>query len=295
MNVAAKSAQSRAARRILAGVLVVALLAAAGVSLRWLLHAKSLEVPLGVEHAVTLRYSGPDLVVKPFDRSVAVHLRIAGIVPRGHSLVYDIRYVIDRPGQYNILNYLASTTGEETADLPTFVVRAVARDDETIEKRVLAVEPAGIHFWHWYRESLAALAVFWLAWLAALIFWHRHHHRKRRPAPPDYEAFYGLLQVFLDRLGAEGLDAAGKLELEQLMLAWWRKQCAGHDGDMYAVVRKLAADPVIGEAYQTLERWLHDVDTMISKADVIQALRPYTVRPPDTRAPEAPAEGEARN
>lgn len=294
MNQPETTVQSRAARRLLAGVLVVALLAAGGLLLRRLLHDEVTKVPLGVEHAVTLRYSGPDLAVKPFDREVAVHLRIAGIAPRGHSLVYDVRYVVDRPGRYNIMDYLAGATGGETADLPPFVVQATAKAGDTIGKRVQTIEPVGIHFWHWYRETLAMLAVLWLAWLAALIFWHRHHHRKRPPAPPDYDAFYELLQAFLDRLDAGGLDAAGKLELEQLMLGWWRKQCASHDGSMYAVVQKLAADPAVGGAYQILEQWLHDADTTISKADVIQALHPYTARPPDAGA-AGNAEGEARS
>lgn len=282
MDVDRQTARTRSARNLLLGVLVLALLAAAGMALRWMLRARATEVPLGVEHAVTLRYSGPDLVIKPFDRGVAVHLRIAGIQTSGHSLVYDIRYVIDRRGRYNILDYLTSASGEAPANLPAFVVQAVAREDETMEQRVQSIEPAGIHFWHRYRELLAVLAGIWLAWLAALIFWHRHHHRTRRPALPDYDAFHGMLRAFLDRLGTDGLDAAGKLALETLMLAWWRDHCAGRRGDMYAVVQTLAADPVIGGAYQTLECWLHDSETTIARADVIEALRPYTV-------PRAPA------
>jgi len=78
------------------------------------------------------------------------------------------------------------------------------------------------------------------------------------------------------------------------MLGWWREQCARRESEMYAVVQRLAADPVIGGAYQTLERWLHDSRTTIAKADVIEALRPYTVpRAPGARDGET--EGKARN
>ena len=281
------------AKRLWAGALALVCLVVAGVALHGWLRARVLEVPLGVEHAVTLRYSGPDLVTKPFDLGVAVHLRIAGVVPSGNAMVYDIRYIVDRPGDYNILDYLTSASGEPPANLPSFAVRAIPRNATTLERRIQTLEPADIRFWHRYRELLMALAVIWLAWLAALVFWHRHHQRKSVAAPPDYEAFYRLLRSFLDRLGAGGLDAAGKLALEKLMLGWWRDHARARGQGMAAVVRELAADPVAGGAFQALECWLHDSRTTIQRDDVIRALTPYTMRRDAT--PRAPAaESEAR-
>ena len=259
-------------------VLMAVLVGVAAFVVYLLLEDETMEVPLGVEHAVTLRYSGPDLRIKPFDAGVAVQLRIAEVRQRGHSLVYDIRYIVSREGEYNIMDYLMSATGRAADNMPSFVVRGIAEQDQTIEKRVEAVEEADVRIWHWYYETLAGLAGLWLLWLVGLIFWHGHHHHKHRPAPPDYDAFYTLLEGFLSRLGAEGLDAAGKLKLEKLMFTWWRDHCACSDTEMYVVLRKLADDPVIGGAYRILEGWLHDSETTISREAVIGALQPYTVK-----------------
>ncbi len=259
------------------GMVVMALLIGAVAIVFYILsREETTEVPLGVEHAVTLRYRGPDLKIKPFDEGVAVQLRIAEVNQRGHSLVYDIRYIINRPGEYNIMDYLMSASGQPTEDLPSFVVQGVAEKDQTIEKRVEAVESAEIRIWHWYYETLAVLGTLWIFWLAGLVFWHCRHRRKPEPTPPDYETFYSLLQGFLDRIGDDGLDAAGKFELEKLMFAWWRDQGGYRDAGMYTVLRKLDADPVVGGAYRVLEGWLHDSQTAVSKQDVIAALRPYT-------------------
>jgi len=268
----------KATKRFVLGTAVMALLigAAAIVVCFFLLPEETSKVPLGVEHAVTLRYSGPDLKIKPFEEGVAVQLRIAEIKQRGHSLVYDVRYIINRRGEYNIMDYLMSASGQPTENLPSFVVRGVAEKDQTIEKRVEAVESAEIRIWHWYYETLAVLGTFWILWLAGLIFWHGRHRRKHKPALPDYETFYSLLHGFLDRLGDGGLDAAGKFELEKLMFAWWRDQAGYRDAGMVTVLRELSADPVVGGAYRVLEGWLHDSETAVSQEDVIAALRPYT-------------------
>jgi len=50
------------------GMVVMALLiGAVAIVVHFLSTEEATRVPLGVEHAVTLRYSGPDLKIKPFD------------------------------------------------------------------------------------------------------------------------------------------------------------------------------------------------------------------------------------
>ena len=73
---------------LLRGLAVLAVIVAGW----WFLQQEdNLKVPLGVEQAAIITYSGPGLIVKPFRYGVAVNVRIAQVTEHSGAKVYDVR------------------------------------------------------------------------------------------------------------------------------------------------------------------------------------------------------------
>lgn len=281
--------RNRQLKRIVLGLIALAAVSALVVFVvRYFQPEKDItEVSIGVEHAVTLRYGGPDLVLKPFARGVAVSMRIAKVeqaAKGSQTKIYDIRYILSREGEFDITSYLQSATNLELEGLPPFVVEGVSKDSFTIKDRIEEIESAEVAIWHWYYESLTAFAVFWGSSFFLLLFWHRHHKRSQHATEPDANAPHGVLRLILEQISSGELDASGKAKLEYMMLGWWRDHCGCSAREMHYVAAKLKRDPTVGEIYETLESWLHDPNTSVTSEQLIPMLQPYAARAPHTHS-----------
>jgi hypothetical protein len=100
-------------RRYLA--LGLALLLVAGIAVALYFYTRppddSLRVPLGVEQAAIVTYSGPRLTVTPYKWGVAVNVRIADVTERPGRRIYDLRYIVNRAGTFDLKDYLAADDG----------------------------------------------------------------------------------------------------------------------------------------------------------------------------------------
>ena len=59
---------------------------------------ESVNVPLGVEQAAIVTYSGPPIAVAPYKWGVAVNVRIASVTEQPGARIYDVRYIVNRAG-----------------------------------------------------------------------------------------------------------------------------------------------------------------------------------------------------
>src|SRR3954466_6135784 len=103
------------------------LLAAAVVALAvWLIifrppkNPDSLNVPLGVEQAAIVTYSGPAVAVTPYKWGVAVNVRIAKVTEQPGTRIYDVRYIVNRAGIFDLKDYLTGEDGRPLDGLPSF-------------------------------------------------------------------------------------------------------------------------------------------------------------------------------
>ena len=241
-------------------------------------RARIPEVPIGVEHAVIIRYSGPELALKPYRRGVAVNLRLERVRQKGNARVYDFRYIVNRSGLFDITSYLTSADGQALPNLPSFQVRGATRLSQTMERRIRETEDLGIAIPHAYYEAMAAAILLWIAGFFLLVFW-----RRRRPAPAPAAAPPTLAAMFdalLERLRAGTLDAAGKAQLEKVMFRSWREQLAPDEGEMLAVVRQVEASAPAGAVYRVLEEWLHNPAAAMPASEVATALARHRVQSP---------------
>ena len=264
---------------LLLGLAVLAVLAAAW----WFLSQDDdLKVPLGVEQAAIITYSGPGLVVKPFRYGVAVNVRIAQVTERGGAKVYDVRYLVNREGEHDLIEYLMSDNGTALSGLPSFKVKGDPKLSKELEARVKETEDIGIEVRGHYQATLVALFVFWILWLLALIFWRRP--QKPAPVPPKAPLTVAeQLRLLLGELEQGGQDAAQKARLEMLLLRCWREGLVPADAPMAEVLAAIARGERTGEALGNLQRWLHRPGSGVADAEVAAIIRKHLTAPPAVR------------
>ena len=235
------------------------------------LQRSDTEVPLGVEQAVIIRYSGPRLQARPYRRGASVNLRIADEVQRGRVRVYDIRYVISLPGDFDLTKYLTSTDGQPIDDLPPFPVRGLTSLTKDIETRIQDIEKVGVHIGHWYYESLVGAGLLWVAWLLGLVFIGRPKRSSTPPPAPRPPSLGEQIDRLLAALAQRELTTAEKAGLEALLLRHWREQLGLDEQRMAAACRGMEASPTWGRAYQQLQAWLHNPRAGVPSQEFVQA------------------------
>ena len=244
-----------------------------GVGVWWFLQEDdNLKVPLGVEQAAIITYSGPGLVVKPFRYGVAVNVRIAQVTEQGGAKVYDVRYLVNREGEHDLIEYLMSDNGAALSGLPSFKVKGDPKLSKELEARVKETEDIGIEVRGHYQATLVGLFVFWILWLLALIFWRR----PKKPVPAPVQAPLTVaeqLRRLLAELEQGGLSAAQKATLEMLLLRCWREGLVPADAPMAEVLAAIARGERTGEALVRLQRWLHRPGSGVADAEIAQIIR----------------------
>jgi len=244
-----------------------------GVGVWWFLQEDdNLKVPLGVEQAAIITYSGPGLVVKPFRYGVAVNVRIAQVTEQGGAKVYDVRYLVNREGEHDLIEYLMSDNGAALSGLPSFKVKGDPKLSKELEARVKETEDIGIEVRGYYQATLVGLFVFWILWLLALIFWRR----PKKPVPAPVQAPLTVaeqLRRLLAELEQGGLSAAQKATLEMLLLRCWREGLVPADAPMAEVLAAIARGERTGEALVRLQRWLHRPGSGVADAEIAQIIR----------------------
>lgn len=263
---------------IIAAVCALTLAAA----LFFLLRKKEelLNVPLGVEQAAIVTYSGPEVAVAPYKWGVAVNVRIAEMTERPDTRIYDIRYVVNRAGTWDLKDYLIAADGTRLDGLPSFKFRGDPKLSKDLDARIQETEAAGVKIGGRYYETLAALGVLWIAWLLLIIFY------KRTPPPPEpmsappAATLAEMLRAFLAQLDAGTLDAEAKAKMEMLLLRRWREELALSDVPMSAVLDAIKRDEKTGSPLRQVQDWLHRPASQVQREEIAAALTPFTVEPP---------------
>lgn len=244
-----------------------------GVGVWWFLQEDDdLKVPLGVEQAAIITYGGPGLIVKPFRYGVAVNVRMAQVTEQGGAKVYDVRYLVNREGEHDLIEYLMSDNGAALSGLPSFKVKGDPKLSKELEARVKETEDIGIEVRGHYQATLAGLFVFWILWLLALIFWRRPKKPVPAPVKPPLTVSEQL-GALLDELERGGLTAEQKARLEMLLLRCWREGLVPADAPMAEVLAAIARGERTGEALVRLQRWLHRPGSGVADAEIAEIIR----------------------
>lgn len=261
----------------------VALALVVAIPLAWWLTRKddALNVPLGVEQAAIITYGGPELAVKPFKWGVAVNVRIAQVRGQPGARVYDVRYLVNREGDYDLRDYLAAESGVVPEGLPVFRFHGDPKMSKELEARIKETEQVGVQVGGRYYTKLTALGIVWLACLYPLIFWGRPKRvapPPAAPAPTEAEELHGLL----GRLRDGTLDAAGQARMEMILLRCWRAGLLDAQAPMSAALSAVARDGRTGEGLRRLQDWLYRRESAVTTEEIAALVAPHA------RAPQAP-------
>jgi len=233
----------------------------------------NMDVPLGVEEAAIIRYGGPRLVSRPYRRGASLTLRIAEEVAQGSMRVYDVRYVVNLPGEFDLTDYLTSSDGLPIDDLPSFRIRGLTSLTKDIETRISEIEDVGVGIWHWYYETLAGLGVFWGLWLLGLIFVGRPKRATKRSPPQREPSIDERIEQYIEALARGELSVEQKSQLEVLLLECWRRRLDFDNDRMAAVCRAVRANDSLGQVHKTLEAWLHNPNADVGADEFLQKYR----------------------
>jgi len=240
----------------------------------WLHDDDNLKVPLGVEQAAIITYSGPGLIVKPFRYGVAVNVRIAQVTEQAGAKVYDVRYLVNREGEHDLIEYLMSDNGAALTGLPSFKVNGDPKLSKELEARVKETEEIGIEVRGHYQAILWGLFVFWILWLFALIFWRRPKQPVPVPVKPPL-TIAEQLRVLLAELEQGGLTAEQKARLEMLLLRCWREGLVSVDAPMTDALAAIARGDRTSEPLVRLQRWLHRPGSGVADTEIATIIRPH--------------------
>jgi hypothetical protein len=277
----------RHARWLLAGSFVVAVALAALAAFYFRSaerEGETLDVPLGVEQAAIVTYSGAPLAVTPYKWGVAVNVRIAAMTERPDARIYDVRYIVNRAGTFDLKDYLTAADGSTLSGLPSFHFRGDPKLSKNLDNRIRETEEISVEVGGHYWATLAALAVVWIVWLLLLIFYKRPRPPAPAPAPPAEPTLAEVLRGFLARLEAGTLDAAGKARMEMVLLRRWREELALAGAPMSAAFTAMGENAKTGETLRKLEHWIHHRASPVTSSEIAAVIAPYTFEVP-TPAP----------
>jgi hypothetical protein len=238
------------------------------------------QVPAGREATVgmparigQLVVPGPELVTKPIDAKAAVVLRIVAVWPHGSDFRYDLEWYGLEAGAHDLAHYLVPKDPNAPplplASIPVTVkpVRAPGQ----IEPNALAPKAppsiGGYRVWRW-----VAVAV-WVLGLLALLFWRRRS-REAAAASEKPLTLADRLRPMVEAAARGDLGAAGKAELERLLLAFWRRRLGLEHEKAAAAMIRLRGHADAGAVLRQLEAWLHH-PVPVTELDLSALLAPY--------------------
>lgn len=237
----------------------------------------SLNVPLGVEQAAIVTYSGSPVAVTPYKWGVAVNVRIAKVTERPGARIYDVRYIVNRAGTFDLKDYLTGENGGQLDGLPSFKFNGDPKLSKHLDARIQETEEVAVDVGGRYYATLAVLGVLWIVWLLLLIFYGR-----AKPPPPAHAApaeptLAEMLRAFLAQLEAGTLDAAAKAKMEMLLLRRWREEVARADAPMSAAFDAISRSEKTAAPLRQLQQWLHNPASSVRREDIAAVIAPYTV------------------
>ena len=244
----------------------------------------SLNVPLGVEQAAIVTYSGPRVAVTPYKWGVAVNVRIAKVIEQPDARIYDVRYIVNRAGTFDLKDYLAAEDGSRLDGLPSFKFHGDPKLSKHLDTRIQETEEISVDVGGHYYATLAGLAVFWIVWLLLLIFYGRAKKLPPAEAAPPEPTLAALLRGFLAQLEAGTLDAAAKAKMEMLLLRRWREELALADVPMSAALDAIGRSEKTGDPLRQLQDWLHRPASSVQREEIAAVIAPYTVEVPQHSA-----------
>ena len=269
--------------RLSASLLAVSVLFAAVVAAAAPPSALPARAPIqstvGIEGRVIFRHPrGEPVQSVPVNDKASVVVRIADSTPDGEFVLYDLRFIAQYPGEFDLRECLRRTDGAPltgASPLPISVGHLLPGDHQGA---LFETDGSGVPAIGGYRLALIAIGVLWA--IPPLVWLVRRLMRK----PPSHEAAPAQPVTLADQLrplveqAIRGtISTADRASLELLLLAYWRERLglAAEGLDHAGAIRRLRGHEEAGELLSLLERWLHRPPRDDEVVDVSAVLARY--------------------
>jgi hypothetical protein len=224
------------------------------------------------------------------DDKAPVVVRIAGSTPDGDFVLYDLRFIAQYAGEFDLRECLRKPDGSpltNAAPLPIVVGKLLPEDHqgELFEFAGLSVPRLG-----GYKTALFVIGALWL--LVPAWFIGRRVLRRPPPPPPQPEPPASLadqLRPLVEAAIRGTLSTPERARLELMLLAFWRDRLGLDAGtmDQAEAICKLREHHEAGELLSLLERWLHRPPKGDEVVDVASVLDRYrSARPVHVDSPQ---------
>jgi len=215
---------------------------------------------------------GGELEAVPLTREAPLVLRVDAVQPHGDRFRYDLVFYALEPGTHDLGSALRRKDGTATADLPPlpFEVAALLPPGQVEPHRP---ESGSLPSLGGYQALLWTLGVAWAAGLVLLLRAGRQARARRALAVVRAVTLEERLAPLVAAARADTLDAAGRAELERVLIAWWRRKLALEELDAAVALAELARHPEAGPLLAGLEQWLHRPGA--PPVDLERLLAPY--------------------
>lgn len=236
---------------------------------------------IGVEGRVIVRIPGPALRAAPVDDRSDVLLRIAASGDDDGATLYDLRFVAQRAGEFDLRGWLTGAAGAPASIADPIPVRVGSLLPGDQNGDLFPIAPGAIPHPGGYRLALVACGILWLTPIAVLV---ARRVRRRQVAGPAADAapptFADLLAPLVQQAAAGELPAADRARLEMLVVAHWRERLSLAGVPHLESLRRIREDAQAGALVRALEAWLHrPTPPDDARAEAVRLLDPYRASP----------------
>lgn len=237
---------------------------------------------IGMEGSYFLLRRGERLFAKPLPRAGETEnvprflVWIVERVPDGEAERYELRFVGNEAGDYDLGEYLEDAEGRKARGLEPMPVRVNALLPERHDGSLRSPAPVELPVLGGYQTLLWILGI---AWALPVVWWLGRGLIRRRPrqvAEGEVEpTLADQLRPLVERAIAHELDAAGQAQLERMLLAHWRDRLSLRGLPHLEALRRMKVDAEAGALLSGLERWLHQPPGASEAPRVDELLAPY--------------------
>lgn len=215
---------------------------------------------VGIEGRVVFRHPAAEPVqAVPVNDKAPVFVRIADSTRDGEYVLYDLRFIAQYAGEFDLRDGLRRPDGAPLTNaepLPVTVGSLLPADHQGA---LFEVGGGRLPRLGGYQIVLFVIGALWLAAPVAVLV---KRISRSRPVPPPPAApprtLADQLRPLVESAMSGELSVADRARLEMLLLAHWRERLGlGADIGQAQAMRTLRAHPEAGELLGLLDRWLH--------------------------------------
>jgi hypothetical protein len=267
---------------------------------------------VGTENKASILLPFKNCSVAPHSPNTPLELRITSITPADKGQFrYELLFSGLEKGTFNLTDYIVNPDGERLREpVETVTVRSLIPPTATYA--ALELDAPSTKRPPPYLGIVISLAIAWSAWgvflfrdtfrsLQKMLFKAGKSSPKGsappQPPAPATQTLADLLRPLIEKAALKTITAEEKGRLEQIIFLYWGKFLEIDYLDSVEQLRRILEHPEAGELLRTVEQWLYQPESLITREEITAALQAYMDLPaslilqhetPQTHRAEAP-------